>query len=300
MIELRGVGSFGKLPSAGDFQRHGIDAPWGRRLFDWCVDGWSQALASGQVRDLDGPLWLLVRLDAPGHFAAMVLHPSRDRVGRRFPFVVLAELAAPGAPLGAVVLGAAKWLQAAAPVAGLAPRGLDAAVMRANVDALRTREIWRDAALAEDREAHARWRRETPATGLRPADATGDLAQFVRALEFARSPAGTPEYVVRGECAASPDALAATVDLFAAVGAAPVTALACEGDGARFRWRLLCDQLGKRYLRPLFWHGTAGDLVWDIVAERALPPSFSGRLARVDTATASVEDLIQAASHGPS
>lgn len=292
MTSVRAVGYFGKLPGAGDFQRHGIETPWARRLFDWCVDGWSQSLAGGGVRDLDGPVRLVLRLPDADRFAALLLQPSRDRVGRRFPFVVVGELTAPGASWGEAVLLAAAWLQHAGPVAELASRGLDPATARAHVEALRSQPA------AADLDRHREWRRTTTARDLLSPDATGGCGAFVRAIEYARSPAGVPQYVVRGAAAAPIDALAATVDLFARVGRHPVRAAGFEprpAGGTAFR--LLCDELQTRYLRPLLFRDAPSDLAWDIAPESSVPASFTGRIGgRIDPDAATVAALLEAAS----
>jgi len=85
------VGFFGKLPWHGDFLR---DVPSGAPID--LIDAW---LGQGPIGppgphtaafDAAGPAMVMVR--ARGLWWAMVLIPSKDAVGRRFPFCVMAGL----------------------------------------------------------------------------------------------------------------------------------------------------------------------------------------------------------------
>lgn len=85
------VGSFGKLPWHGDFLR---DAPPGAPLE--LLDAWLAPAPIGppgprsEAFDNAGPTMAMVK--ARGTWWAMALFPSRDAVGRRYPFCVLAGL----------------------------------------------------------------------------------------------------------------------------------------------------------------------------------------------------------------
>ena len=85
------VGSFGKLPWHGDFLR---DAPANAPLD--LIDAWLSLAPIGppgprsEAFDNAGPAMAMVR--ARGMWWAMAMFPSRDAVGRRFPFCVFAGL----------------------------------------------------------------------------------------------------------------------------------------------------------------------------------------------------------------
>lgn len=263
-MELRRIACCGKLPSAGDYVRSGLDAPWQRALFDWLVEGWGRSLASGTVRDLSGVVHVLATLPAAGCRASMLLCPSRDRVNRRFPFVVMAELHSNDTSWGeALVLLAPHWLDAG-PIGDLAARGLDVNTIRAQVEALN-----RDRPLP-DLQRHRDWRRQAGLGELRAPNSNCDLRAWLRAVEFARSTPTVPEFIVRGECAGGVDELAATVDVTLALGKHPARTLAIDLPlQTAARWRLGCAELHPRFLRPLVWHEAASELAWDL--EKELP-----------------------------
>src|SRR5690606_3002224 len=89
---------YGKLPSHGDFLHHCVS--------DRFVDAWDRWLqhalvaSKTQLQDrwlptyLTSPAWrfVLSRDTIDGHAWAGVLLPSVDRVGRYFPFTVVAPL----------------------------------------------------------------------------------------------------------------------------------------------------------------------------------------------------------------
>ncbi len=95
------VGAFGKMPSVGDFFR--IDAPTGfvRVWDDWIQQGMLGASeVLGTTWDelyMTAPIW---RFTLSGGLAGAspvmgVLMPSVDRVGRRFPLTLMAEVEGP-------------------------------------------------------------------------------------------------------------------------------------------------------------------------------------------------------------
>lgn len=92
------LGYFGKVPSTGDFVARNID----RGIRDK-LDGWLQASIEESRRAL-GDAWMHSFLTAPvwrflatqpsdGRAALGVMIPSVDKVGRYFPFLIVAELA---------------------------------------------------------------------------------------------------------------------------------------------------------------------------------------------------------------
>ncbi|MCM2252992.1 MAG: type VI secretion system-associated protein TagF [Ramlibacter sp.] len=89
---------FGKLPSAGDFVSRRM--PYAVRQFwdRWCADGMDALKASSGASGLDvwgaTPKWAFLLPGQPGVPTGQlgVFAPSCDRVGRIFPFIVVAPL----------------------------------------------------------------------------------------------------------------------------------------------------------------------------------------------------------------
>lgn len=290
-MELRSIAFCGKIPSAGDYVRSGFEAPWQRTLFDWLVEGWNRSVASGTVRDLAGIVHLLVTLDTPGAFASLLLCPSRDRVGRRFPFVLMAELRAPQTTCGEALVLLAPHCLRSTPIAELAARGLDQSAIRAHVDSLK------GGSPLPDIERHRQWRRGAGLAELRAG--TGDMRPWLRALAFARSTAAVPDFVVRGECASGIDEVAATVDICVALGRHPARVIGTDLPlQAEARWRLGCADLQPRLLRPLVWHDAPSELAWDLAKELAnVPADFSGPVEDGREA-ATVQEFLDEAHRG--
>ncbi|WP_420857738.1 type VI secretion system-associated protein TagF [Marivivens marinus] len=90
------IGIMGKHPGFGDFLRHGISDPVAEGLSKW-LDGSLHKLRT-EVGDGWSDFWdrsitlrFWVGRSISGATLAGVLVPSRDKVGRRFPFLMLAE-----------------------------------------------------------------------------------------------------------------------------------------------------------------------------------------------------------------
>jgi type VI secretion system protein ImpM len=90
------VGILGKHPAFGDFLRHGVSDEVAGRITGW-IDPTLHAL-----RDQQGDRWeafwdtargvrFWIGRAVAGRTLAGVLRPSRDRVGRRYPLVLMAE-----------------------------------------------------------------------------------------------------------------------------------------------------------------------------------------------------------------
>lgn len=98
MTAAHGPGFHGKLPSRGDFVAFGLTGGFLAAWDVWLAAGLEAARADyGPDWEglLDaGPAWRFVL--PPGLLAAGavagVMHPSRDKVERRFPFVIVCEL----------------------------------------------------------------------------------------------------------------------------------------------------------------------------------------------------------------
>lgn len=92
------IGFFGKVPSHGDFISEGLDREFITRLDEWlragmhaCADQYGARWSS--VFSNAPPTRFISEIGVWGDAAYVgVLLPSRDRVGRRYPLVVLAQL----------------------------------------------------------------------------------------------------------------------------------------------------------------------------------------------------------------
>lgn len=133
------IGFHGKLPARGDFIGHGLPRtviePW---------DNWLARALSEAVRRL-GPGWERLFRSAPAWRFALpgglcgeapligILMPSTDKVGRHYPFTVLASL--PGmTDLALVPGGCAEWFtRAEAVVADACRAGADVAALPARL-----------------------------------------------------------------------------------------------------------------------------------------------------------------------
>jgi type VI secretion system protein ImpM len=91
------IGAFGKLPTTGDFVRSGTGAPLTAELEQFLhagVDAFHQEACSPEVFDAGRTYGFLLRPADPRSPETLVglLAPSRDAVGRRFPFVVFDDI----------------------------------------------------------------------------------------------------------------------------------------------------------------------------------------------------------------
>lgn len=91
------VAIFGKLPFASDFLRYGVSKDT-RPLEDWVHEGYADLRRAG-AKGLPGRSHLIC--PGPSGAIAAVAIPSRDRVGREFPAVVLTTIAWARLPLHA-------------------------------------------------------------------------------------------------------------------------------------------------------------------------------------------------------
>jgi type VI secretion system protein ImpM len=115
---IRSPGFHGKLPSRGDFVAFGLTGAFLTAWDLWLAAGLEAARADyGPDWEglLDsGPAWRFAL--PPGLWAAGpvigVMQPSRDKVERRFPFVIACELSPP-APLAAVPVLCRGWFERA-------------------------------------------------------------------------------------------------------------------------------------------------------------------------------------------
>ena len=92
-----GASYFGKLPSRGDFIRANAGGRAMREFDAWIQRGVreaSQQFGSGLAAafEASGPTCFFVEVPNAPHALAGALRPSRDRTGRRYPFLVAVEI----------------------------------------------------------------------------------------------------------------------------------------------------------------------------------------------------------------
>lgn len=252
-IVLRGVGFFGKVPSAGDFQRQvTADGPDGRTL-DWFNDGWTKHALAGRRPDLGSPVAFCWQ--RPGSDVALVglMVASRDRAGRRFPLLVFGAVS--GADRTADVLASAhEFYERAETVADAGRAGVEVAALRAHIESLRTTVD------PDGMAGQTAWQNETRATEW-AGDA--DVAERVRSLRFAFSGGGRPNFVLRGRWQGDLRHFAAGVDLLQRLSrAAPAMLFWTQADGV-VSWRAAWEYAVPSLFEPLMWHDVQAATAFD-------------------------------------
>ncbi|MGQ9369072.1 type VI secretion system-associated protein TagF [Azospirillum sp. ST 5-10] len=123
-----GPGFHGKLPARGDFVQHGLPGAFVERWDAWVrtalVDSRLRLGTAWERLFAASPVWRFA-LSAGlcgGGAAAGVLVPSADRVGRLYPFTVVASLPG-GVDLAGVPFAAVSWFERAEAAALAATRG---------------------------------------------------------------------------------------------------------------------------------------------------------------------------------
>ena len=138
------AGCYGKLPFHGDFIRHRAALPEVDALDEWIQSGilaLRQAAGTGWEAAFDAapPLRFLYAPKGAARVLGGVLAPSRDRAGRRFPFLVFAgpleARAAAGEPTQLPAL-LSSFMDRAEDLALRGWNGLDLKALPARVDAL--------------------------------------------------------------------------------------------------------------------------------------------------------------------
>ncbi len=89
-----GAACFGKLPTHGDFVRHHAGGRAMRTFDEWVQRGLRLAAASagGEAEPGGGAFCFFADVPGAPHALAGALRPSRDRTGRRYPFLVAVEV----------------------------------------------------------------------------------------------------------------------------------------------------------------------------------------------------------------
>jgi len=269
-MQLRGTGFFGKVPTAGDFQKSLLaEGPDGKTL-EWFNDGWARYALAGQRPELQQPVHFVWQ--RPGAAAAFVgtMVASRDRSGRRFPLMVFAAVTgmASTADLLACCHG---FFASAASVAGSGPAGVDVQALRGQVDSLHT---------AIDLDGIARqteWQATTTAEAW-AGGADGSLAARLRVLEYAFSGGGRPNFVMRGRWQGDLRNLTAGVNLLQRLGRQAPGMLFWTQDNEVVTWRVTYEYAVPSHFEALMWHDPHSGSAFDTdPGTVAIPASFVAR-----------------------
>lgn len=254
-MQFRAAGYFGKLPVAGDFQKVvPAEGPDGKVL-EWLHDGWARYALAAQRPDLPGPLWFLWR--KPGTPAAVLgaMVPSRDRAGRRFPLLVFG-VATGGDGLAPVLPCGSELLARAVEHAEAGRAGLDLQALRAHVETLRTGFD------GDGGTRQAEWEQATAAEAW--ADGTtGGLAARLRAIDYALSGGGRPNFVLRGRWQGDLRHLTAGVRWLELRAGHPAAMVLWSVEEGRLCWRLTFEYAVPGHFEAMFWPGRASPAAFD-------------------------------------
>jgi type VI secretion system ImpM family protein len=268
-IELRGTGYFGKVPTAGDFQRQlTTDGPDPKTL-DWFHDGWARHALAGRRPDLSAPSYFCWQ--RPGSDTALigVMIGSRDRAGRRFPLLVFG--AASGVERTADLLSSSRdFLQRAESVAATGRAGVDLTALRGHVDALRT------GLDGEGRARQSEW--ETATTAAAWVDGSPrDAAERLRCLRFALSSGGRPNFVLRGRWHGDLRHFAAGVAMLQQLAQSPPAMLFWNPVDGAIAWRAAWEYAAPGLFEALVWHDVQAATAFDTdPGAVAVPATFVG------------------------
>ena len=254
-LQLRGTGYFGKLPTAGDFQKALLADGPDSKVLQWFTDGWARyALAAGRP-DPQTPIhFVWQRPGAPAAFVGSML-ASRDRSGRRFPLLAFGAVA--GMRSTAAILGCCRgFLDRVVAVLEIGRSGVDAKALLGHVESLRT-------ALDADAGAQQTDWEATTSPDQWAAGVEGGAAARLRAIEFAFSGGGTPNFVLRGRWQGDLRHLTAGIGLLQHLGKqAPAMLFWSELDGV-VSWRLSFDYAIASQFEGLMWHDASAGSAFD-------------------------------------
>jgi len=280
-LELRGMGYFGKVPLAGDFQRHlTADGPDGKTL-DWFNDGWTRHALAGRRPDLTAPVNFCWQRPGTTTALAGVMVASRDRAGRRFPLLVFGAVS--GVTRTADLLAASHdFFERAASVAESGRAGMELTALRGHVDSLRTtidpagparQAQW------EGATTFAEWANGTAAAA----------AERLRCLRFAFSSGGRPNFVVRGRWHGDLRHLAAGTALLQQLAQEPPAMLFWTRGDDGVLWRAAWEYAVSTLFEPLMWHDVQAATAFDTdPGAVAVPAEFQGAAPAAEASLARV------------
>lgn len=268
MLQLRGTGWFGKIPTAGDFVRQLTpDGPDARTL-DWFHDGWARYALAGKPRDLIAPVGFCWQRPGGDRALVGVMTASRDRAGRRFPLAVFGAVG--GVVRTAELLAASHDLLAAAEsVAETGRSGVDAQALRSHVESLRTR-------LDDDGPTRQSAWTATTSLSTWAGGEPGAAARRLRGLDYAFSGGGRPNFVLRGRWRGDLRHLTAGVQLLQRLGQQAPAMLFWSRGAEAVDWRLSFDHALPSQFESLLWHEVDSPAVYDTDAV-PVPAAFAGR-----------------------
>jgi len=278
-IELRGTGYFGKVPTAGDFQRQATADGPDSKTFDWFNDGWTRHALAGRRPDLGEPVSFCWQRPGADRTFVGVMVASRDRAGRRFPLLVFASIAGTARFADAVACSH-EFFERATSVAESGRAGVDVPALRAHVDALRT------AFDADGVRRQAEWQASVTADAW----ANGDAAARLRSVQYAFSGGGRPNFVLRGRWQGDLRHLAAVTSLLEATSGSPPAMLFWSRRDGEIAWRAAWDYAVPSLFEALLWHDVQSATAFDTdPGAVAVPATFAGRPASPD---ARLSDLL--------
>lgn len=254
-LQLRGTGFFGKLPTAGDFQKALLADGPDSKVLQWFTDGWARYALAGGRPDPQIPIhFVWQRPGTPTAFLGSML-ASRDRSGRRFPLMAFGAVT--GMRTTATILGCCRgFLDRAVAVLDTGRSGLDTKALLGHVESLRTAldpDGWVQQADWEATTSPDQW-----AAGV-----GGGAAARLRAIEFAFSNGGTPNFVLRGRWQGDLRHLTAGIGLLQHLGKQPPAMLFwSESDGA-VSWRMSFDYAIASQFEGLMWHEASSGSAFD-------------------------------------
>lgn len=268
-LQLRGTGYFGKVPVAGDFQRLlTADGPDARTL-DWFHDGWARYALAGKRPDLVGSTGFCWQ--RPGTDVALlgVMAASRDRTGRRFPLLVFGAVAGVD-DTAELIASAHDFLAGAEVVVETGRAGVDPVALRGHVESLRTRLD------SDGPTRQAAWNAETTAAAW--AGGPDGLVQRMRAIDYAFSSGGRPNFVLRGRWQGDLRHFTAGLGLLQRLGQQPPAMMFwSQGEGA-VSWRVAFDHSVPSQFESLLWHAVDSAAVFDTEPGAVpVPAEFVGR-----------------------
>jgi type VI secretion system ImpM family protein len=268
-LQLRGTGYFGKVPVAGDFQRLLTPAGPDARTLDWFHDGWARYALAGKRPELVGTTGFCWQ--RPGSDVALlgVMTASRDRTGRRFPLLVFGAVAGVDST-AELIASAHEFLAGAEAVAESGRAGVDLVALRGHVDSLRTRLD------TEGNNRQVAWNDST--TAAEWAGGTDALVLRLRALDYAFSSGGRPNFVLRGRWQGDLRHFTAGLGLLQRLGQQAPAMLFWSQDEGAVSWRVAFEHAVPSQFESLLWHAVDSPTVFDTEPGAVpVPTEFVGR-----------------------
>ncbi len=277
-MSLLPAACYGKIQSHGDFVRHAGEVMLSTGLEAWLDEGLEAAhrhLGDAQAVHKSLVPMRLLWLDPGGRSAlAGVMVPSCDKVGRRYPLVMVAPTPLGAMDLGAVLAATQSDIGQIEAVIDVASRGLDLGALRVQVDSLRLRADLVGSGAALDRYAES----EKAADFGMVVGAGGDPVQWVNNLRSAVGTDQPPQFVVTATGNGKPETLGTLARCVqrAAKGRMPRLLVwdRTEPSAERsVKLRVLFDECHPRYFIGMAFPEFEHDLAWDVTPrdEAAVP-----------------------------